>query len=337
MDKTHYERVVGGTEESREAALEKLQQWFETKSESLSEYELNKSEQDVKIIKEITAVVDKMVGEWEGDPKPLPIEKVHILEPGSIKEISKGKISGGIHQPLGLDIGIEKSQSLLETASAISHELFHAKSYKAARVGKTAEDVRLYRSGISMIDRKTDVVSGEEKEYFGILEEAIVAESTKRLLDQIKEKPIFKKEAEALDRMRDWITKYLRKTGVPEKKLRLLESELKYIPDIGNIVQRVLTYSNEEEKRAAYAAGTFQRLVEEKKVESWERYEERSALNNLMDKIISKSRGRFENRDEVFEEFAKANYSGKYFRIARIIESALGKGSFRELAEKFSK
>jgi hypothetical protein len=48
------------------------------------------------------------------------------------------------------------------------------------------------------------------------------------------------------------------------------------------------------------------------------------------------SGGKFKNRDEVFDEFAKANFSGNYLPLARTVEGVLGKGSFRRLAEEFS-
>lgn len=338
MESEHrFERIVGGTQEEKWAAWNELQRLFESKSEDLQKYELEKTEQDVEIIEETTAVVDQMIKRWDGDPKPLPIDKIHILKPSSIKEISKGALGGGMHQPLGSNIGVEKKPSSLEFANTVAHELFHAKSYKVARIGESPEDIRLYRSGISMFDRKTAEESGKEKEYFGILEEAIVAESTKKFFEKISERPVFKKEAKALETIAGWIVGGLRQSGYPDEEfLENLKGELKYVPNVQEIVKKTLAYSKDEKKRAAYAAGWFNALMKDKKVESWERYYERKELYKLMDEIVAKSGGQFTSRNAVFDELAKANYSGKYFRIARIIEGILGKGSFRQLAEKFS-
>jgi len=54
----------------------------------------------------------------------------------------------------------------------------------------------------------------------------------------------------------------------------------------------------------------------------------------LIDEIIEKSHGRFENRQEVFDIFARANFSGNLIPLARLIESIFGKGSFRRLGEE---
>jgi ribosome-associated toxin RatA of RatAB toxin-antitoxin module len=71
-------------------------------------------------------------------------------------------------------------------------------------------------------------------------------------------------------------------------------------------------------------------------VEFLERYDERIKMYELMDNLIAKSGGRLKNRDEVFGEFAKAHFSGNYLPLARMVENTLSKGSFRELANKFS-
>jgi hypothetical protein len=66
-----------------------------------------------------------------------------------------------------------------------------------------------------------------------------------------------------------------------------------------------------------------------------ERYTERKKLYELLDKLVLHSGGKFNNRDEVFDEFAKANFSGNYLPLARMVEGILGQGSFRKLAEEF--
>src|SRR3989338_3274570 len=171
--KTHYERVMGGTEAGKEAAFRELERLFEEKDEGLAEYELEKTEEDKEVIGQTTALVDEMVKEYGGDPKPLPPDNIHILKPDAVKEISNGRLAGAIHRPLGLHTGTEKKDSRYLFASGIAHELFHLKSYKSARVGADG-DLHLYRSGLSMIDAKDHAeASGEEKEYFAVLEEAI--------------------------------------------------------------------------------------------------------------------------------------------------------------------
>lgn len=336
--KTHYERIIGGTPEEKEVASMELQAIFEERSEKLAEYEIEKSPEDLEILKKTESVIDRMVAQYGGEPKPLPLDHIYVLKPGSVLAMTEGKLSGGIHKPLGLKIGVERGKSKSLFVSTVAHELFHLKSYKSARVGKSGEDVRLYRSGLLMIDRKDpNEEMGDEKEYFAMLEEAIVAECTKKFLDEISKDSAFSEEAEAVKKFRDWVVAYYRSGGIPEEKAKEFERELKYISEPQDKVERVLTFSDDKEKRQAYAAGMFGALYEKGEVETVERYRERKKLYEFLDKLVENSGGKFKNRDEVFDEFAKANFSGNYLPLARTVESILGKGSFRRLAEEFSK
>lgn len=193
MEKTHFEQVIGGTEEEKKVALDKLQKAFEERSEQLAEHELEKTPDDLEILNKTEATVDKIVAKYGGKPKNVPTDHIYILKPGSVFKMTEGQLAGGIHKPMGLKIGVEKGESNLLLASTIAHELFHAKSYKSARVGKSGEDVRAYRSGMAMFDRKDpNEESGDEKEYFGTLEEAIVAECTKKFLDEMAQESLFR-------------------------------------------------------------------------------------------------------------------------------------------------
>jgi len=335
--KTHYERIIGGTEKEIALASKKLQEVFDERSKKLAEYEVEKTPEDLEILKKTEAIVDSIVARYGGEPKAVPLDHIYVLKPGSVLAITEGGLAGGIHKPLGLKVGVEKGKSKSLFASTVAHELFHLKSYKSARIGKSGEDVRLYRSGLSMFDKKDpNEEMGEEKEYFVILEEAIVAECTRKLLDKINGDTLFSEEAKAVIKFRAWVVTYYRRNGIPEEKVREFEKELKYISDPQDKIEKVLAFSDDEEKRQAYAAGMFSALYEKGEVETVERYEERKKLYELLDKLVTNSGGKFKNRDEMFDEFAKANFSGNYLPLARTVEEILGKGSFRKLAEEFS-
>jgi hypothetical protein len=336
--KTPYERVVGGTGEEKETALKELQEIFDEQSKDLAKYELEKTPEDLEILKRTESAVDNMVKRHGGDPKPFPLDHIYILKSGSVFAMTEGKLGGGIHKPLGVKVGVEKGESKLLFASSLAHELFHAKSPKVARVGKSGEDVRVYRTGLSMMDRKDpDAELGDEKEYFGMLEEAIVAECTKRFLEQITKEEPFLEEAEAMKKIWGWASEYYRKTGMTEEKVQGTGEELKFIADPQERIKEVETYSEIEVDRQAYAAGMLRRIYEKGDVESMERWRERKMMYDMLDNIVAKSNGRFKNRDEIFDEFARANFSGNYLPLARTIESVLGKGSFRRLADEFAK
>jgi len=216
--KTHFEKIIGENEKEREIASQELQALFENKDLELAEYELKKSPEDLEVIKKTELIVDNIIKQYGGVPKILPIDNIYMLKPGSVLEMTKGELVSGVHKPMGLKVGIEKEPANFLFARKLAHELFHLKSYKSARVGKSGEDVRLYRSGLSMVDRKNfNEKAGEEKEYFAMLEEAIVTECTKKFFDKISNEKIFSEEIEAVRKLKDWAASYYRRNGFPEK------------------------------------------------------------------------------------------------------------------------
>ncbi|HNZ86670.1 MAG TPA: hypothetical protein PLD95_03580 [bacterium] len=336
-EKTHYENIVGGTEAEKKKAREELQKFFDGDG-GFFKYEIEKSPEDLEIIKKTESIVDKIISQYGGDIRKLPLDNIHILKEGSVDQMTDGELAVGLHKPLCLHIGIEKQKSKLVFASFVAHELFHLKSYKSARVGNSGEDVRLYRSGFSMVDKKdTSKECGAEIEYFSKLEEAIVSECVKKFLEEIEKEDLFMDEINAINKIKNWVAGFCIKNGkTPDQVKELIIEEVKYIDDPQSIVNSVISFSRKESERQAYAAGIFSAYLEENGVEFLERRNERIMLYKLLDYLVKNSNGRFKDRDEIFDEFARANFSGNYLKIARIIESILGSGSFRKLAEDFS-
>lgn len=327
-EKGHFENIIGGTPAEKETAREDLWELFETRNSDLAQHELEKTEEDKEIISNVESIVDTMVKTWGGNPKPLPSENIYILKSNAVGTKTKGKIFGGIANPLDIQIGVEKGESGLGFASGLAHELFHIKSYKSAQVKNSMTD--LYRSGFNMVSRK------ERRTYFDELEEAIVAESARIAFEKIKEDSIFQSEAKANEKIKNWVMEAYRMRGISEEKVREAEREWKYIPKAEERVKDIERSYDNEKDRAYYANGIFDRLVENKEMEFWERYSQREKLYKLCDEILEKSGDKFKDRDEVFDHFATANFTGNYLSIAHTVENTLGKGSFRRLAEEFA-
>lgn len=338
IEKTHFEHIVGGTKNDKEEAAKVLQEYFEGTYRKLANHQIEKTSEDLEVLKITESLVDEIVTQYGGTPKSIPLDQIYLLEPDGVFEATDGKQSNGVFSPLGLKIGVDRNKANLLFACSTAHELFHLKSYKSARVGKTGEDVRLYRSGITLTDRKDDSKeSGQEKQYFEQLEEAIVAECVKKFYQEVGKNSLFVAEAEAVKKISDWVVTSRRRFGAPEETKKIFASELEYVSNPQELVAEVLAYSDNEETRQEYTAGSFDYKLEKGEVETFERYEERSDMYKLLDTLVENSNGKYESRDQVFNEFAKANFSGNYIPLARIVEDILGKGSFRKLAEEFSR
>ena len=65
-----------------------------------------------------------------------------------------------------------------------------------------------------MIEKDHNEEIGDEKEYFAMLKEVIVAEYTKKFLDKIGKDNTFSEEAEVVRKFRDWVVAYYRLGGI---------------------------------------------------------------------------------------------------------------------------
>src|SRR3989344_1933864 len=129
---TKFEKVVGGTEEERVKAKEKLQKLLEEPhNKDLKSYEVNLTEKDKEIIQDIESSVDNVASSYGGSPIPFPPEKIYVLKNDGVEAVTDTRFFGGFHSPLGQRIVIEKGHSDIDFATTLAHELFHVKSYKA--------------------------------------------------------------------------------------------------------------------------------------------------------------------------------------------------------------
>ena len=60
---------------------------------------------------------------------------------------------------------------------------------------------------------------------------------------------------------------------------------------------------------------------------------ERRILNTLIDKILEKNPDKFQDKEEVFEVFAKGMITGNILPVGRLVERTFGKGTLRKIGE----
>ncbi len=334
--KTMFDRVIGGkSEEERIGAKEDLQKRLEQPIRAdIKEHEIPLTERDRKIIKSTESAVDKIVTYYGGKPKRIKPENIGVVSQGAIATITEGRLRGGMYSSLGQKVIVEKNESDVDLATVLAHELFHFKAYKSAKITKEG-DIKSYRSGIAVSDREKEV------EYLVEIEEAIIAKVVRKFYEEeIRNNPLFADEVLKTDKVKDWIKKSMQMRDWDENKSQFMLDEIYSMPESDKMLEvlekkdfKGYKGKNLEEFKIGYVDGCLKRLIEKDKVVLSERYREREKLNKIMQEILEKSKGKFKDKKEIFDEFTKAHFSGNLLPLARIVESALGKGSFRKMAE----
>ncbi len=328
--KTSFERIIGTKSATEKKEVRKtLQQKLSRKEAKFKPFELIPTERDKEIIKIVSSITDKLISFYGGKINHLPLNRLHIVKPGTVKKVTEGKFSKGLQSPIKQAVIVEKESSELQFSAILSHELLHLKSYKSAQIDKNG-DLIPYRSGLQSFSRKGDII------YFNSLEEAIVATTNQIAFAEIKTRPIFKDEISEIEGIKNWLRDFYTKNN-PTDKEALEETifEIIFIPESNKLLNFLQNSNESDEYKIGYLQGYLDIAKEIDNLVFAEREEERKKFYDLINDIIEKSNGEFKEWNEVFDIFAKANFSGNLMPLARLVEKTLGKGSFRKIAKEF--
>ncbi|MDP3729184.1 MAG: hypothetical protein Q8R26_00295 [bacterium] len=78
-------------------------------------------------------------------------------------------------------------------------------------------------------------------------------------------------------------------------------------------------------------------FAKDNKVPIFSRVEEVKSAEQLINQLFELNKDKFKTKNEIFDLFLEAQATGKLLKVGRLIESSLGKGSFRALGEKTAK
>jgi hypothetical protein len=341
---TPFERVIGGSEEDKATARKILQGWLEsTEGDIPQKYELPKTQREVEIIQGTEDRVMHMAQAYSGSPKPMPLEKVHIIAQDKGKEVSRMRFIKGWHSPISQFIVVERQSSELRFTEILAHELFHQAGYKSAQIYEKRrwpnllekkKSVNLKRSGLAMLGLDPEASPDDSVEYFNALEEGIVGAMTDRFVEQERSNPQYAKAFEDMDKIKEWIEAFSEK--FPQRKntdVLLQVSHYFRAIDRGESILNVLQGERSDNDKLKDLRKALIERVKSGELISSSSPEEQKILDNLFEELISK--GVYENREEAFDAFATANFNGNLLPLGKQIDGVLGRGAFREIAERF--
>ncbi len=330
-----FERVIGGTQEQKDALLLQAERAsLVSGREIFAEYLAIPTREEKESIEKAVQYSNTVSGRY-GAYRLFSPERVFLLEPGGVKDFTGGELEQGMCNSFKQLIAVDRSNSTALLAQCVVHEMFHMNSYHASQLVdkkswlffKKTED-KPYRSGISMNGREGEGV------YFGLAEEAIVSILSKEFFDNVVlQDPLYADEIETTQKIKNWLLAFADahiKNEAERLKFVTGAKDILLIPD-GDRVYEYLTSDRGDAEKMGYFVGYYdEELLSGSLV--LERGEEREKFNQVLDRIVSASQGTITGREQLFDEFARAHFTGNYLPLARIVEDVLGKGSFREIA-----
>ena len=303
------DRVVGRIPEARkERILQEAGERFNNQAfEALKTKEREKTSEELQIVDLVNRVTNEIRQKYGLESFDIPPENIHVIA----EEKWPMEKSIGIFSISKQAVATREKMSKLGFAATVFHELIHFKSYGAAQI-TAGEKLKLdstYRLGLSARTRDG------EKLYFDNLNEAVTEELTKRFVKSLSTQPLF---AAAIKQTREVMVKNSHVTA-----------------DSGRPLFDDDTYYAEVQGRKSWRESVG-RLFGKGANIATERFSytlARQVLNVLIDKLFERNLEKFQDREEVFEVFAKGMMTGNILPVGRLVEETFGKGTFRKIGE----
>lgn len=318
----------GEAARNREQSERETSEWLDEKpSKIITEREIGPSPEETRLIMTVQLLVDQYIRKYGGKPNYVSPEKIHLLSPKDLAEScnelgtsSQDGILYGYCICENQRVAIGRTKSRLQLALVAAHEFFHLKSPKIVR----SEGNKLY------VDQKGVSLRTQERAYLVRLEEAIVAESEQQFCDeQLRPHPFLRQESGQVKLINKWVRKMLsERKALPETIDRL--SEIVEAANVDRIAEYLSSDVSDQEKMA-YLSIELENQYVKGDILLKSRRRHREWLYGIIDRLLAASRGQFKDRKEVFEYFARANFSGNLWPLISMVEKTLGEGEFRRM------
>ncbi len=300
--------VVGSASPERKKAAQQdlMDKFGEAHYEQLSEeaikiLEANEKQKDpyeIEAIKGANKITNEFLAEFGCTEFDIPEQNVHIIPPNLFRELGSNPTTVALamveKQAIALDS--DATRQPFVKLCTILHEMTHLKGFLSFEM-RVGESERFRRGGLTVFASPEKAKNGQSFEAFRGMDEGVVAEIEKRYTPRlVRENPYLKGE---------------RERQMSDESVALKEE----IATREGLDTSEIFLVNKEAK--SYATFPYK--------------PQRKALNYIVDALYEGNSEKFKSRDDAMKLFFKAHFDGNIVPIARLIEKAFGKGSFRTI------
>ncbi len=322
-----FDRVIGGTEEHTEAFWSAVgAEGEKLKRENLGEILSELSEGERKSVDHAVTYANEIAHKY-GATRTVNSENIFILQEGMTYKLTKGRLRNGFYNAATQSAFVDRVTSFAVTLSRVVHECFHATSLQVVKLYEDSK-YKPYRSGLELMSIK----EGVQTDFFQVAQEAIIATLTYRYFNEVlKNDSEFTDQITKTEIVKNWLTE----RSSSEKTREIIESIL-IIPGAEEWCVKIENTDEDKDQLFDNFIELYNTKLRYLDLDR-ERPEERKKFDAVLDEIIERSNGKIQDKDGLFDEFARAHFTGSFMPLARIIEDALGKGSFREIAKRLAR
>lgn len=322
-----FDRVIGGTEEHRKAFWNIVDHNTQLLTkENMKDVLSELTEEEKTGVAQAVEYACTLAYSY-GATRTVDLKKIFIVHEGMVYELTNGKVRNGFYNAPTQSAFVDRSNSFAITLRGVVHECLHLTSLQVAKIYKDGTH-KPHRSGIELNRIKNDV----QTDFFSVAQEAIIATLTHRYFNEvIKHNPVFAEQVEKTEIVKRWLL-----TQTSNEKTKEIIDNILIIPDAEEWCVKIEDPNEDKSQLFDSFVDLYNTKLQYLDLER-ERLDERKKFDSILNEIIERSNGKIQSKDKLFDHFACAHFTGNLIPLARIIEDALGKGSFREIAEKLGK
>jgi len=306
-----FERVVGNIPEAEKEQIlrDKGERFDDQVFEDLRGKEREKTPEELQIISLANEATNEIRQKYGLENFDIPSENIHVIT----EEAWPREKGVAFYNSMLQGIAAREQPARIVFMKKIFHEMLHFKSYNALQI-EIGENPELdeYRVGLTVHTRDG------KRMYFVNLNEAVTEEMTKRFAIKLFDNPLF---AEETKQTKDVVTRYPRAvtgSGEPLFDDDTFYAEVEGKKSWGEAVGRLFG-AQKKLKKITTEGFTYQ--------------SERKILNTLIDKILERNPEKFQDKEGVFDVFAKGMMTGNILPVGRLIERTFGNGILRRIGE----
>lgn len=298
--------IKGGTDQDKKDALDHFKLKFE--DQGVSQKTREKTSKELEFIRELNKAMGEFVTEFGGVPIEVRPENIHIVDYSKLNKKSQKAVENysyaAFYNPTEQAIVILLSSDIpkLYFARVLAHEIMHFNSYQTAVIREKSD-----KSGTSLQPKRVGLNAYKDENIsqgslFRDLDEAVTEELVKRFDKRFFEKLAYTSEA-------------VQKRNKFREELKADETK---DPDLAD---DIAYYSSQQLEDGSFKTN----------LERYNHIKERNKLWSIIDEIHSKNG---QDKEEIFNVFARTALSGDLRPLTSLIEETLGPGSFKKLGEE---
>jgi len=309
-----FERVAGDISEAEKEQIlrDKGERFDDQAFEDLRGKEREKTPEELQIISLANKATNEVRQRYGLENFDIPPDNIHVIT----EEAWPREKGVAFFNSMLQGVAMREKLSNLAFMKTVFHEMLHFKSYNAAQI-TTGENPELdeYRLGLTVRTRDG------KKMYFVNFNEAVTEEMTKRFARKLLRNPLF---ADEIKQTRDVMAQHPQ--AITDSGKSLFDEDTFYAEIQGSKSWR-------ESVDRLFGRRILGSGVTKISIEGFTYQPERKILNILIDKIFERNSDKFQDREEVFEVFAKGMMTGNILPVGRLIERTFGNGTLRKIGE----